>query len=652
MNDLLYKDTGSISNRLKQLIKKSRTHRKKITYTLIVFVSIFWLISTIFSVSNNNSYESYLSNTNNSEEDKLFFKQFNSLSDKNKAKVKQYLEKENYLMNRPDEDLLVIAQSIVEEFRIKKGNVLDDEIKANEESAADDDKEQEDVETYKASFLSKTLKLLQNKEPFSYIKKNIECELPSDLSILNSKDDKLLTLENLRTCFSASDIEDKVKNSNIHQNYAYQVKNLVKDLPFDKLYNTEKCIVIPAGGDKTLAAMGLISLLRERGSKIPIEIYLPPRYTDEMDSCNLMSKIADPFKQTTCFGNSNDVLKKALLNIEKQELFIDRKDLDGIFALIGSSSKQALLVDTSYFPFENIDNLFQFDKFIETGMLLWPRSLHRLTSPVFYELVRKQPNLQKRINHGINDVNNGFFFMPDQGKTPLADLEDALPDKTIDSKIMLIDKIVQMETLLMSLYYQVFGETWYNILLELQGNEMNINHESYMAGLYVTKSPYYLLNTISDTVKLSNIETSSAKESELEIHHDPFIDNKNYESAKNEMSTWTGAELQISGGQFYERFYTQKKPLFASAKNSNTFDPIKQFKKYLLANNDQFFRYIETTEILKNIDIEFILTTTYLNLMCTNSKKIGSYSGSRFTDQEEYLQFCNYLEKRIHFLKK
>lgn len=670
MANALYTGNNTTKYKIKKFGKKLASNRKKLIYAVITLFCVFWIIPSIFSSNSNGSIKNTSSNSavKISSEDQLFFAQFEKLSDSDKEKLTKHLVQENYLMNKPDDELLLIAQSIIEEFGSQKGDSLDDEIKSNNPSSSQDsakasssssaantlseeDVHKESLKTYRSSFLSKILKLLISKEPSSVISRKIDCELPDNLSILNIKENNLLSLKNLQKCLGQKKIDDKVKNSNLHNTYATQIKALAKNLPLDKLYDSEQGIVIPAGGKNTLLAMGIVSLLREVGSELPIEIYIPPRYIDELDSCNFMSTVSDPLKKTSCISNSADILDKVLIDEEKQSNYIDRSDLDDIFALLVSTSRQTLLIDPLYFPLKNIDYLFEFEKFTETGMLLWPRSLHRLTSPVFYEMIERQPNLQKRNRHGINDITNGYFFKPDEVTTPLADLEDALPDKTIDSRIILVDKNTQIDTLLISLYYQVFGQTWYNFLLEMKGDEMKFNHESYMASLYLLNKPYYLLNTINDEVYF-NKKDNTGTELQLKIQYDPVIDYKNYAGAESEMATWTGAELQIDSNTFYKQFYAEKDLLFASGIHPAMFDPIDQFKYKLLMNNQVFFRYIESADVLKKIDIELVLTKNYVNLLCKNRESIGFYAAEKFTEPEEYTEFCKYLEEKLKFLKK
>lgn len=662
MVEILYSGRDTTKYKLKKLHKRIVLNRKKLLFIVVGILSLCWIFLSLGSRSSMFG-GSQLTDESSSEYQQFYY-QFSKLSDKDKEKLTNHLVEENNLMNKPDEDLLAIANSIIQEFRTHKGDSLDEELKSNNPSSSsgstkatssathlsEEEVHNESLKTYKASFLSKILKLLMSKAPSSVLTRNINCELPADLSVNNIKENHLLTFQNLQTCFANKKIDDRVKNSNIHNNYVHQIKNLVKNIPLEKLYYNDKGVVIPAGGKNTLLAMGIVTLLRDRGSKIPIEIYIPPRYAEEFESCTLMSEIADPLKLTTCIENSADILEKVFADQESQQSYIDRSDLDDIFALLVSTHTQTLLIDPLYFPLKNIDYLFDFEKFTETGMLLWPRSLHRLTSPIFYEMVGKQPNLQKRNRHGLNDINNEFFFKPNDYDTPLADLEGSLPDKTMDSRIILVDKTTQLDTLLTSLYYQVFGHSWFNVLLEMKGNDIKFNHESYMAALYLWNKPYYLLNTINDDLSFDK-KDNTGKELQFKLQYDPVTDYSNYASAQKEMASWSGADLQLDSNSFYQKFYTKKSLLFAYGIHAATFDPIEQFKHKLLTNSKGSFRYVEADIIKKQVDLELVLTKGYINLLCKNKNKVGSYAADKFSGDVEYKQFCDFTEKRLSFLK-
>ena len=91
----------------------------------------------------------------------------------------------------------------------------------------------------------------------------MKCSLPKDLSILSSEENDLLQLGNLASCINSDDVINKVKNNNLHGQYVHQVKNLVMNADLLKLFGNDLSngIVIPAGGEKTINAMGVVSIL-------------------------------------------------------------------------------------------------------------------------------------------------------------------------------------------------------------------------------------------------------------------------------------------------------------------------------------------------------------------------------------------------------
>lgn len=601
---------------------------------LMVVFSIFLFISIFLYFANNIFDPSYRVNKLEMErmdlDQQLFFDRFLKLSDSEQKVMNKHLLQENFIMNKPNDKLLYLAHSIVNEF--KGLEVESEDVLLHGESM------DENVESYKTGFITKLLKLLINKEPLltKPVTKKLKCSLPKDLSILNSDGNQLLILSNLAKCIDSDDVINKVKNNNLHNNYVHQIKNLVMNADLDKIFGNSlnDGIVIPAGGEQTIYAMGLIGLLRDLGSKSFIEVYIPPRFADsDLKKCEIMLEQADSQHNSECITIPiNNKLNELLFFDEnKLELFTDREDIDDSYALLASSTMKTLLIKPGYIPLINPDYLFDFNKFKDTGMVLWPRSQIRLTSPLFYELIGQEPNIQRRVSHGLNDITNNKFFLAD-ADTPLSDLENSLPAKTVDSNILLVDKSSHLNTILVAMYYKVFADKWYKTLLEMKSvEESTINHEAYSAALHVTKNPYNMVTTLPATIEEQAAETM----------FDPVKSSEVYDYAVMRMSSMSNMEIQMSSEAFYNKFYSsdiiEKKPVFLKSLTQALYNPFMDFE------NNKLNRYIKNEKINKYIDVEKKLCESYYKLLCQN-KDVKNLVASD--------EFCTFQKEKINYLKK
>ena len=561
----------------------------------------------------------------------LFFDRFMKLSVSEQKVMNKHLLQENFIMNKPNDRLLYLAHSIVNEF---KGLEVEDQdvLMYGEPSNGDNS------EAYKTNFVSKVLKLLISKEPLltKPVTKKLKCSLPKDLSILSSEENDLLQLGNLASCINSDDVINKVKNNNLHGQYVHQVKNLVMNADLLKLFGNDLSngIVIPAGGEKTINAMGVVSILRELGSNSFIEVYIPPRFFDsDFERCELLLEQSDPKHKSKCVTIPIDAKLNELLFFEdnKLEVFTDREDIDDSYALLAASTKKTLLINPNYLPIVNPDYLFNFDKFQDAGMVLWPREQIRSTSPVFYELVGQQPNLQRRVSHGLNDITNNKFFLAEPD-TPLSDLENSLPAKTVDSNVILVDKSKHLNTLLVALYYKVFADKWYKALLEMKSIvETTINHEAYSAALYVTKNPYNMVSTLPNTIA-KNV---------AEALFDPIKSGETHDYAAMRMGTMSNIEIQMSSLEFYSKFYQSdtmdRKPVFLKTLTQALGNPYLDFK------SNKLNRYITDPDFKKYFDIEKKLSESYYKILCQNKEVKSTLKAD---------EFCVFQDKKITYLKK
>ncbi|KAL6453227.1 MNN2 Alpha-1 [Candida maltosa Xu316] len=330
------------------------------------------------------------------------------------------------------------------------------------------------------------------KEPS--IKKKYKTEHAKEL--FSNHDSFLFSKEYLENVL---DIPDKtleeLKDSH-HRYVSEHIPELLKEvktfgnlLPSDDEWDSYKGssgYVLVGGGRFTWLSFLVIKQLRATGAKLPIELFIATESDYEPEFCD---KVLPKYNARCNVFDSNlaDNLK-------------ERFDLGGyqykMLALLSSKFENVLYLDSDNFPTKNVDYLFESDLYKENNLLLWPDAWARTTNPKYYDIAEVIVKENKLTYSKYDEKQAG-------GKDKLKplseytfkdswyhDFEGALPDPTSETGMFMVNKSSHLKTLLLCLYYNVFGPNYYYPLMT-QGSAGEGDKETFIAAAHAMKEPWH-----------------------------------------------------------------------------------------------------------------------------------------------------------------
>ncbi|KAI5967474.1 hypothetical protein KGF57_000367 [Candida theae] len=268
-------------------------------------------------------------------------------------------------------------------------------------------------------------------------------------------------------------------------------KSVVQQLPShiaEATYNKGTTGVVFIGGAKFswLTYLAILAL-RETGTKLPVEVIMPKKsdYTKEQDFCDILL----PELGARCVIVPDTIGESAL---NGRSLFAYQfKSI----ALAISSFQHILLLDSDNIIVSNPDHVFRSELYKKYGMITWPDYWKRSIYPKYYDIAGIQVNEHKRARHDRFPL-----FEPLSAKTaldvspedrvPYHDLEGAVPDLSTESGQLIINKATHGKTILLSLYYNIYGPDVFYKLFSL-GEQGEGDKDTFVTAAIVCKEPHY-----------------------------------------------------------------------------------------------------------------------------------------------------------------
>lgn len=133
-----------------------------------------------------------------------------------------------------------------------------------------------------------------------------------------------------------------------------------------------KGIVMLAGGRYTSFAMTGLGMLREVGSKLPVEVWVKDETEENEDWCEELAK------EGMACRKLSDYMDTELLEHGYQLK---------ICSIIFSSFEQVLFLDADNIPVKNPDVIFKSKSFTDTGVVMWPDYWKHTGSPMLPYIV-------------------------------------------------------------------------------------------------------------------------------------------------------------------------------------------------------------------------------------------------------------------------
>lgn len=415
-------------------------------------------------------------------------------------------------------------------------------------------------------------------------KKQKWCDLGNIGLTETTKFDKLTKLE-LSKCINVpadtvSDLKD------LHLKFQKLIKDEI--LPaasrLSKPAYEGEGIVILGGGQKTLLALPAINAIRTSGgvtirNTTPVELVIPPRYKNETAFCQHLLPQLDPTGLTRCVLLGDLYDGEDLEHLEDQQL----KPL----ALLVSSFQKALLLDCDSYVVNSLDGYFDGEIFRDKGLVLWPDAWRRLHHPALYDVLNIKVDENNQPRNSIDIVTpREVFQVENKLSVPYHDLEHTIPDGSTDTGQLLIDKDKHLDTLIMSVYYNFNGPSYYYPLLE-QGCNVNGDKNTYTAAahaMHPKDGSYYHVRTPigmqghwvdEDGARLADPnQKSQTRRVVAGLQHDYNEDYKYYKWSR-----------EVIGNNFREKLAQFRKKWYQAHKSDFSEDEKKRQKE--LENNKE-----------------------------------------------------------------
>lgn len=244
-------------------------------------------------------------------------------------------------------------------------------------------------------------------------------------------------------------------------------------------------VVIVGGGEYFGPAVIGIQLLRRSGSNLPVQVFVTDKSEYEHGLCqNYLPKLG-----AECLILSDFIQGFEITHYQLKSL-----------AMLLSSFEHVLYLDSDSIPLLNPETeLFAKEPYTSTGLVIWPDFWISSESPSFYTVV-------------------GLDEMPSN-----------LPQASSEAGQLLINKRTHLKTLLLAVYYNIYGPDFYYPLLS-QGALGQGDKETFMAAAMVLNTPYYRVRT---GVKAIGREDGIERKGSGMIQVDPFAD---YQKQKEDRS--------------------------------------------------------------------------------------------------------------------
>lgn len=342
-------------------------------------------------------------------------------------------------------------------------------------------------------------------EMFAYLKKFKPMDPPKDKSDFVDKE-KCIVRE--RTLGDTDGLEAIAYNSllachhlpptykenlkEMHSKYVNLIKTIPKSVA-QNLFQKDKGIVTVGGGKFSLILTTMLPMLRSSENTSPVEIFIPQ--SDEKWEEDFCNKFA-PKYNAKCIYMSDYFPEEILQGIEPSRYQYK------LLALLASQFKELIFLDADSYAVTNIDVLFDKPIYKRTGLVLWPDLWRRHTSPDWYDVANVPYNITHRVRYAIDDLSpvsrytgpgeNDVEYIKEH--IPFHDLEGTLPDLSSESGQFIMNKVEHFDTLLLTLYYNIWGPDYYYRLMT-EGGSGEGDKDTFIAAVFSLGKPYYQVKT-------------------------------------------------------------------------------------------------------------------------------------------------------------
>lgn len=526
--------------------------------------------------------------------------------------------------------------------------------------------------------LHSDLKIYKNRPINSKLTKTDKCNdnNKKELTFDSTKKLDFVSYTTLKNCYSIPNDDFKIIK-NAQSSFIDNCINPLtakKHLFINQLFPNDKGIVTVGGGKYTILSYTLIKLLREKGTTLPIEVYIPPPDENLYDESWFCDTIL-PTLNAKCIYLPDRIPVK----------FVRKMNLKTYqhksFAIWASTFKKVLFLDADNLPVKNLNSVFETSSFQENGLIFWPDIWRRQMPPDFYDLFDKNYDLNNRIRNVADDITPPAMYdllVDDpndyKDKIPFADLYGTIADPSSETGQILIDKDIHFETLLLSLFFNYYGNELYYYMFSLGGSGQG-DKETFISAAHILDMPYYQVKKTPEFDGFWHPDRGFLGLALLQ--HDFEQDYNQYESAKIEMKkrsiSYENFEIDYSLVGYFEKKILDSEYIdvmfvhYGLAK----LEPFKLFNDNLyIDENGEQIKGLRKENKYFGFKLEKFIFETVTNLLCpvndddgNNNNNDDSFVMSR-TDPEKQLGYymdkvvtrdwdwmCVFLQNRVKWLK-
>ncbi|CEP24154.1 unnamed protein product [Cyberlindnera jadinii] len=242
--------------------------------------------------------------------------------------------------------------------------------------------------------------------------------------------------------------------------------------------------ILYAGGGKYnwLVLLSLV-MLRNTGSRLPVEVFIP----DDSEYSSELCRRVFPILGAEC------ILMEKYADIQKYKF--EGYQLKSM-ALLLTTFEEVLMLDSDNIPLKNPDLLFINEPFKSNGMIVWPDFWRRSTSPLYYEIANITVNETHQVRFSYGDERDHPQPLEThedyEWKISYHDLEGTLPEASSETGQLMINKRTHAKAIFLSLYYNFFGPDYYYGLFS-QGQAGEGDKETFLAAARQMGLPYYIV---------------------------------------------------------------------------------------------------------------------------------------------------------------
>lgn len=263
--------------------------------------------------------------------------------------------------------------------------------------------------------------------------------------------------------------------------------NLLKTHPDWKKYSGSNGYVLIGGGKYSWLAYLVVKQIRATGATFPIEVFIPTQEEYEQKFCE---------EVLPRYGASCNLMDAGAHKQLKDKFKVGGYQYK-MLAILMSKFENVMYLDSDLFPMRNVEYLFASKLYEDKGMFLWPDYWTRTTNPLFYEIA-EHPVVENKMRYSEFDREQAKKSNQELPKlltytfrsSNFHDFEGSLPNPTSEAGVLLVNKSSHKRTLLLALYYNLFGPDFYYPLMT-QGGAGEGDKETFIAAAVVMGEPYY-----------------------------------------------------------------------------------------------------------------------------------------------------------------